>query len=367
MTLVVTSNPTRGSLLGSFGLSRTYFANAGAEGADSFAYKATSGAGESPVVTQAVTVGPTVNHPPVCDDFGSSDTVYAGRPRQLFIFCSDPDGDDVTFATRGQPAHGSASASNGRITYTGNAGYTGEDDVPFTANDGHGAAVEGSWTVTVAPPEAPTCNAAPIAATVRPGRTVSLPLFCFNPQGDPQTFSSPTPPAKGTLGAFGPNGNVDYTAAAGPNGTDTFTLRAANAAGNSAPVSVTITIDQNFNRAPTCFSSPSVPRKVARNVATSLDLTTVCTDPDEDPMTFTRASQPQSGGTVSAGPAATLTYTPPNGFTGADSFTFFATDSRGTDSTTVTFYLDVVESLAPTCSPPAAVSLRPGPVAQPVP
>ena len=107
------------------------------------------------------------------------------------------DGDQVTFTTRGQPAHGSASASNGQLTYTGDAGYAGPDSVPFTATDGHGATVEGSWPVEVAPPEVPDCIDGPIEVTVRPGRTVSLPLFCFNPQGDPQTFSAPTPPTQG--------------------------------------------------------------------------------------------------------------------------------------------------------------------------
>ena len=231
--------------------------------------------------------------------------------------------------------------------------------MPFTASDGHGGSVDGSWPVEVAPPEAPDCNDAPIQVTVRPGSKVSLPLSCFNPQGDPQTFSAPTPPSKGTLGTFGPAGFVEYTAANGPDGTDSFTLRAANTVGNSALVPVTVTLDHTFNREPSCGENFFNARKVARNAATGLDLTSVCTDPDGDPMTFTRASQPQSGGTLSAGPAATLTYTPPQDFLGPDTFTFFATDSRGAVSTTTTHHLDVVASLAPTCIGPAAISLRP--------
>ena len=65
------------------------------------------------------------------------------------MFCSDEDADTVTFATNGQPAHGSSRTNGGQITYTANAGYVGPDSVPFTASDGHGGTDSGSWPVDV--------------------------------------------------------------------------------------------------------------------------------------------------------------------------------------------------------------------------
>ena len=154
---------------------------------------------------------------------------------------------------------------------------------------------------------------------------------------------------------------MNYTAADGPNGTDTFTLRATNAVGNGALVPVTVTIDQAYNRAPVCFDNFFAPRKVVRDArdGAGSDHGLHATRTTTRSRSAAR-QQPESGGTVSDGPTATLTYTPPPGFLGQDSFSFFATDSRGATSETTIHRLDVVQSLAPTCTAPAPLSLRPG-------
>ena len=61
-----------------------------------------------------------------------------------------------------------------------------------------------------------------------------------------------------------------------------------------------------------------------------------------------------------AGPAATLDYTPAGGYTGTDSFTFVARDDRGVASPVVTEHLQVVATLAPTCTAGSPITLRPG-------
>ena len=58
-------------------------------------------------------------------------------------------------------------------------------------------------------------------------------------------------------------------------------------------------------------------------------------------------------------PSPTLSYTSAAGFTGADNFTFAARDDRGVESPVATHYLDVVASLAPSCTPNPTVTLRP--------
>ena len=180
----------------SFNNFRTYTAGAGADGADPFTIRLTGATGSSPFVTQPITTGAAINLAPVCDDrnFGFRQTVYSGRPAALFPFCTDADGDQITYAAGADPAHGTSSASNGELSYTADTGYVGFDDVPYTASDGHGGSDGGSSAVDVHAPEPPACFQGPIAASVRPGQTVPLQLACFSPQNDPQTYSHTAAP-----------------------------------------------------------------------------------------------------------------------------------------------------------------------------
>ncbi|MFL5757664.1 MAG: Ig-like domain-containing protein, partial [Chloroflexota bacterium] len=358
----IVSAPTKGQLDSadaSFDSTRTYTANAAATGADSYSIRAVSGANASPAVVQAITTG-NVNNPPVCDESGGATQVYAGRPGRLFPSCFDLDQDSLTYTAPTQPAHGTSSVSNNQLTYLAGAGYTGTDSVPYTAADGHGGSASSAIPVDVFAPERPTCVQGPITATVRPGGATTLELDCFSPQDDPQSYSVVSAPSKGSLGSFDQFGEVTYTAAANATGQDTFSLRAGNAVGDSDVQTVTITVDPAFNRAPECDANSFHPEHVVTHTATPLKLGQVCSDPDGDPLVFVRKSQPTSGGTLTAGPAATLSYTSPAGFVGADDFTFVARDDRGTESPVTAHTLDVVTSIAPTCTQHPPLSLRPG-------
>ena len=107
-----------------------------------------------------------------------------------------------------------------------------------------------------------------------------------------------------------------------------------------------------------CSSNTFSPKRVATATASALDFAGVCSDPDGDPLVYARQSDPAHG-TVTAGPSPTLSYTSAAGFTGADKFTFVARDDRGVASPVATHYLDVVASLAPSCTPNPPVTLRP--------
>jgi hypothetical protein len=355
----ITQAPTKGTLEpagASLDSVRTYTAEPGATGTDTFKLRVTSNGAQSPAVTQTITTGPDVNQAPACDPAQSGEQAFSGRPAQLDPICDDPDGDEVTFAPGAKPAHGRTSASNGVLTYLPDAGYTGPDDVPFVARDGHGGQTAGTWHVDVAAPSAPSCTQGPLTATVRPGATTTLRLFCSSPQDDPLSYRASTKPAKGSLGPFDGAGRVAYTAAAGTTGADTFALRAADVVGDSPAQAVTVTIDNAFNRAPTCGAQL---KRVVKDATTQLDFAGICSDPDGDALSFTRSSTPAHG-TLAAGPAATLGYTPAAGYTGADSFTYVAKDVRGAATAVQTASLQVVPTLAPSCTAPAPLSLRPG-------
>ena len=49
---------------------------------------------------------------------------------------TDPEGDPLTYAIVGQPAHGSLTGTGANRTYTPAAGYHGPDSFTFTVADG---------------------------------------------------------------------------------------------------------------------------------------------------------------------------------------------------------------------------------------
>lgn len=88
------------------------------------------------------------------------------------------------------------------------------------------------------------------------------------------------------------------------------------------------TVVKEPNRAPTA-TDQVVPVAYGRAKA----ITLAGTDPDGDPLTFATTSAPGHG--ALSGTAPNLTYTPANGYSGPDSFTFTASDGSLTDTGTV--------------------------------
>ena len=129
------------------------------------------------------------------------------------------------------------------MTYTPNAGASGQDTFTYKASDG--TAESAPATVTISITHAPSCDN--VARRTRTATAVSVPLACTDADGDPLTRSIVDAPSKGTLGSIS-GGSVTYTPNAGAFGTDTFTYKANDGTGDSATATVTITI----SRAPTC-------------------------------------------------------------------------------------------------------------------
>ncbi|MBS2021521.1 MAG: cadherin-like domain-containing protein [Deltaproteobacteria bacterium] len=120
-------------------------------------------------------------------------------------------------------------------------------------------------------------------------------------------------------------------------GTVSVTAQQAGNANYEAAASVTRTF--TVQPAPVTNHAPVAQ---AQSVSTDQDkavaITLAATDADHDPLTFTVATQPAHG--TLSGTAPALTYTPAQGYTGSDSFTFTAFD--GTEhSAPATVSLDV--------------------------
>ena len=350
----IVDQPSKGTVQ-SFGGLR-YTASPTASGTDSFTFKAGTGELESPVATQQVIIDATANEDPYCGVVDPARlTAYPTREATIYPYCSDPDGDSLTYTVTRAPAHGTTRREGQFLHYTAAAGYVGPDDLEITVTDGHGGTNTVTQAFIVREPQAPGC--APVAdLTVRPGGARTVLLTCTNPQGDAQTYSIAEQPGKGTLASTGTPGEFLYTADADETGADHFVLRATNAVGGT-DVPVEVAIDESWNTAPRCSFFSSI--TVARGTATDLPLPARCTDDQGDAITFTRSTAPQHG-TATAGPAATLQYTADDTYTGSDFLGIVATDARGADSAEHFVSLNVVASLAPSCTPQPGITLRPG-------
>ncbi|MEI7899501.1 MAG: DUF6288 domain-containing protein [bacterium] len=94
-----------------------------------------------------------------------------------------------------------------------------------------------------------------------------------------------------------------------------------------------ITVLNSTNLAPV-----SLNRSLTTAVNTPTDITLAATDANSDPLTYSIVTQPAHG--TLSGTVPAVTYTPANGYTGADSFTFKANDGTA-DSSVATVMIDV--------------------------
>jgi hypothetical protein len=117
-------------------------------GDDSFDYTVSDGNGGTDTATVSITIAP-VNDDPVAHD----DTATTPQDTAVTILVlsndSDVDGDGLTVTAVGVPANGAVENRGNSVTYTPNAGYTGEDSFSYTISDGQGGTATALVAITI--------------------------------------------------------------------------------------------------------------------------------------------------------------------------------------------------------------------------
>ena len=188
--------------------------------------------------------------------------------------------------------------------------------------------------------------------------TVAAPGLLANdsdPTNLPISAVSFTAPLHGTLtpDANGDGGFV-YTPYFGYYGTDSFTYMAADSAGTSTPVTVTITV----NALPPFAQGGSYSVTENQNLTVNAPgLLADDFDPNGLPLSAILVTSPAHGTlTPDSNGDGGFVYTPANGFYGTDSFTYEATDGVATsNAATVTI---TVSPLPPSLTGPESVSVN---------
>jgi len=222
----------------------------------------------------------------------------------------------TSVAVASAASHGTATASGTSITYTPTVGYSGTDSFTYTATNASGTSSPSTVTLTV--------NAPPITLgpTTLPNGTVSTPYsqtISASGGAAPYTYTitsgtMPTGMSLSTLsGAFS---GTPFTV-----GTYNFTLTATDS--NSATGSLAYSITVNGN--------PPIASAVSATVAANSSANSIALSLSGGAATSVAVASAASHGTATAS-GTSITYTPTAGYSGADSFTYTATNSSGTSS-----------------------------------
>ncbi|MEY2514377.1 MAG: hypothetical protein QOJ89_1735, partial [bacterium] len=245
-------------------------------------------------------------------------TATEGVAKPITLAGSDPDGDALTFAIAGAPAHGTLSGTAPNLTYTPAAGYAGADSFTFTVSDGALISAAATVSITVSAVDDPPVTTASgtlaytendAATAIAPALTVADPDSAnltgatvqigagyedgadvldlpSPPAGIASSFSAPT----GTLTLSGSATVAAYEAAlravtyqntsddpsSSPR-TVTFTARDAGGFGTSATRTITVA---PVNDAPAIVTSAGPLSYTENDPATPIDAGLVLTDPD---------------------------------------------------------------------------------------
>ena len=334
LTAVLATGPTHGTLALNSNGSFTYTPTAGYVGADSFTYRATDGASQSAPVTVTVNVGPGTPVA-VADTYNAT----AGSPLAVTaatgVLANDstPNGTTLTAVVATGPSHGTLALNpDGSFTYTPAAGYVGADSFTYRATDGASQSAPVTVTVNVGP-GTPVAVADNYNATA--GGTLSIPAASgvlandSTPNGTTLSAVVATGPSHGTL-TLNADGSFTYTPAAGFVGNDSFSYRATDSSGASAPVTVAIAVaagtpvanaDSYGATAGGTLSIPAATGVLAND-----------STPNGTTLTAVVATGPAHG-SLTLNPDGSFSYTPAAGYVGVDTFSYRANDGRSQSGT----------------------------------
>jgi Bacterial Ig domain len=254
--LAVATAPAHGTALVNADRTIEYAPEPNYFGPDAFTYEVTDGDGQTATAEVLVTVTPADSGPPVVGADALS--TPEDTPGVVDVLANDVVLDppaSVRIAVDG--VHGTAAVNgDGTITYTPAHDYTGPDAFTYEVTDGDGQAATGVVAVVVTPVnDGPVAN--PDVATGAQWPPIIVPVLANDTDGDgdPLHVTSVTQGSHGTV-SVQPDGTVQYVAAPGFVGVDTFTYSMTDGKAAASGI-VTVNVLPAFGvRGGGCASGP---------------------------------------------------------------------------------------------------------------
>jgi hypothetical protein len=253
------TGPSHGTLELNSNGSFTYTPEAGYRGTDSFTYLAEDGKSVSEPATVTITVTapppppppapPPTNHAPTANNDAYSvaeDAKLTVDTGGVLVNDNDPDGDHLTAALVGNPAHGTVTLSvDGNLVYVPAPLFFGTDTFTYHVSDGSLWSNVATVTVTVShvnhPPQAKDDS-----YTVVEGEKLTVPAVGIlgndiDVDGSPISAIEVGSTAHGTL-SLDAKGAFTYLPDPGFTGDDSFTYKLTDGTQESNVATVTITV-----------------------------------------------------------------------------------------------------------------------------
>jgi VCBS repeat-containing protein len=353
LTAVVVTNPTNGTLTLNSNGSLTYTPNANYNGTDTFTYRANDGTANSNTATVTLTIT-AVNDVPVA--VNDAYTTPANNPPPTTtlnvnaangVRANDSDVETATNALTvvldTTTSNGTlALAANGSFTYTPTAAFTGTDTFTYHVSDGVNNSNIATVTIAVGVNSAPVANDDTYTTPLNTAKVVAAPGVLANDTdldtGDTLTAVNASTPGNGTV-TLNTNGGFTYTPNTGFTGNDSFTYQVNDGTTTSNVATVTIAVGVT-NTAPvavgnTYTTTENIPLSVAAPGVLGND-----TDANGDTLTAVFATGPTNGSLL-LNPDGSFSYIPNGGFSGTDTFTYFANDGTVNSAATATVTITV--------------------------
>ena len=327
LTVTLVSDPANGTAaITDAGTTITYTPDLSFKGPDSFTYTISDGQGGTDTATVTVSVN---NQPPSAGDDTATTDEDTAAVITVLNNDSDPDLDTLTVTFVSDPTNGTAAITdaNTTVTYTPDPNYHGSDSFSYTISDGQGGTDTAAVNVTVNPVnDPPTAVNDTYNTPEDTSLVVPVPGVLSNdtdPDTDPLTAIKVTDPAHGSL-TFNSNGSFTYTPNLNYAGPDSFTYKANDGNLDSSISTVNLTVGA-VNDPPTANNDSYNTDEDTPLVIASPGLLTNDTDPETNPLTAIKVTNP-SNGSVALNANGSFTYTPNADFNGTDNFTYKAND-----------------------------------------
>lgn len=326
------SGPQNGTLVLNGDGSFVYTPTGNFHGSDTFLYLASDSIDFSDPIAVTLEVA-SVNDPPTAEPIAAAtdEDQWIG----INLLGSDPDaGDTLAYLIATEPGKGTLSGSGATRIYTPDANVNGVDSFDYYVFDGTQNSPAATVTITIHPVNDRPAAISDSIEVQEDSTAVTITLRGEDIDDDSLSYAISAEPNSGTLSGTG--NKRFYTPAANYFGVDGFQFTVTDGISVSLPAAVAINVTPQQDPPET----DPVPVQVSED--SSVQITLVGADPDNDPLTFTvvAGSGPEHG-TLSEINDKKLTYTPNLNYFGSDQFEFSVTDGHVSVPVTDTVSIEV--------------------------
>lgn len=255
-------------------------------------------------------------------------SIRLGSQYWYAVIADDPDGDPLVYSLPQSPTGMTIDPKTGLVTWTPSGNQMGAHDVQVKVDDGRGASVTQSFTVTVVNQSnnrPPNITSTPPAVAVV-GRAFTYDVVAIDPDGDPLAYSLDESPNGMSVSAIA--GTIRWTPTADQLGARSVVVRVIDGQGGFATQSFTINV-RAVNTPPNVTSTPPT----FASIGNAYSYAVRATDIDGDVLTFAAITLP-TGMTIDS-QSGLIRWTPAANQLGSHEVAFRVDDGQGGAATQI--------------------------------